>query len=105
MQEKSEGVIETLYKMIALAPGVILGLSAKLSKLNRDRKLNLREGIYHATVALSSASVIYFVLKHYHYESWAWPAGVICGRYGDEMIIFIWRWTKITVQTFLKTIK
>jgi len=96
---------ETLGKLSILVPGVVLGLSVKLSKLNKDNKLTWGNGIYHSCVALGTAYVMYYILNYVGYKDLAPPAAFVCSRFGDELLIFLWKWVITTLQTFLKQTK
>lgn len=105
MQEANEDIRDLLYKMAVYIPGVILGLSAKLSRLNRERKLTWREGIFQTAVAFSSAWVIWFALEYLGYQKLSAPAAVVCGRFGDEIMIWVWKYTKLMISSTLKSFK
>lgn len=110
MQELPEGWRETAYKLIIFIPGVILGLSAKLAKINRDTGLTWKEFTYQALLAFSSAWLLWFILTLLGYDdNIKYPAAVVCGRWGDELMKFIWRLVrnaaKDAITSLLKNIK
>jgi hypothetical protein len=104
MQENQE-IRDLIYKLAIYIPGVILGLAAKLSRINRDKKLTIREAIFQTAVAFSTAWIVWFILQYFGYQKLAAPAAVICGRFGDEIMIFIWKYIKISIANVLKSIK
>lgn len=102
MQPENEQLRELLLKAIVFVPGVVLGLVAKLSKINREKKLTVKETIYQTSVALSSAWIVYAVLQKYGLYDWSAPASVICGRFGDELLVWLWRMGKNLIQASIK---
>lgn len=103
MQEKTEGLAELLYKLIIYVPGIILGLSAKLTRINRDGKLTWREGIFQTSVAFSAAYIILSVLEYKGVNmKIACAAAVVCGRFGDEILIWVWKYIKLMAQSIQK---
>lgn len=102
MQEQPEQFKELVSKLVLLIPGIVIGIATKLSKLNKDRKLTWRDGIYYTCVAFSTGIVVYFILINTGNVKWTLPAMLICGRFGDEILVFIWRWIKAAIQTLLK---
>lgn len=105
MQEGTNELKELLYKAAIFIPGVVLGLSAKLSKLNRSKRLTIREAIFQTTVAYSTACIVYFILKATNRQEWTVPAMVICGRFGDEIMMWIWKYLRISIEVFLNSLK
>lgn len=105
MQEPTESVREWLAKVLLLLPGIVIGLSAKLSKINRDRKLTFAVGFFEASTAFMAVYVTYHALTITGNEKYILPAACICARYGDEIVRFIWIWTSNTITTILKSIK
>jgi len=101
MQEGSE-LKELIYKLAIYVPGVILGLSAKLSKLNKARKITWAEAIFQTAVALCTAWIAWFLLDYSGYEKLRAPAAVVCGRFGDEIMIWIWGYLKMSANTIFK---
>lgn len=104
MQENQE-LKDVIYKLAIYVPGVILGLTAKLSRINRDKKLTIREAIFQTAVAFSTAWIVWFILQYAGYEKLAAPAAVVCGRFGDEIMIWIWKYIRNSIENILKSIK
>lgn len=105
MQEGKEEFTELIYKIAIYIPGVILGLVAKLSRINRSKKLTVREAIYQTALAFSTAWVVWFLFEYWGYQKLSAPAAVVCGRFGDEIMIFIWKYIKMSIDNFTKLIK
>ncbi len=105
MQEAHDELRQLIYKLLIYVPGVILGLSAKLSKINKSRKLTWKEAIYQTALAFSTAWFVWFTLEYTGHNNWAAPAAVICGRFGDEILVFIWRYIKSSLENINKLIK
>lgn len=105
MQEGHEEFKEVIYKLAIYVPGVILGLAAKLSRINRGRKLTAKEAFFQTAVAFSTAWIVWFLLEYLGYQRLSAPAAVVCGRFGDEIMIFIWKYIKLSVENLLKSIK
>lgn len=105
MQEGHEEFKELIYKLAIYVPGVILGLAAKLSRINRGKKLTVREALFQTAVAFSTAWVVWFLLEYFGYQRLSAPAAVVCGRFGDEIMIFIWKYIKLSIENVVKSIK
>lgn len=105
MQEGNEEFKELIYKLAIYVPGVILGLAAKLSRINRGKKLTVKEALFQTAVAFSTAWVVWFMLEYFGYQRLSAPAAVVCGRFGDEIMIFIWKYIKLSIENILKSIK
>lgn len=105
MQEGQNEFKELIYKAAIFFPGVVLGLSAKLSKLNRNKKLTIREAIFQTAVAFSTAYVVWFILNILGLDEWKAPAMVLCGRFGDEIMIWLWKYARISIEVFLNSLK
>jgi hypothetical protein len=105
MQENHEELKELIYKIAVYVPGVILGLAAKLSRINRGKRLTVKEALFQTTVAFSTAWVVWFLLEYFGYQKLSAPAAVVCGRFGDEMMIFIWKYIKLSAQNALISIE
>ncbi len=102
MQEQPEQFKELISKFVALIPGIFIGVATKLSKLNKDKALTLRAAIYYTLVAFSTGIVVYYILIHFGYSAWVVPAMLLCGRFGDEVLAFLWKWIKASIQTIVK---
>lgn len=105
MQEGNEEFKELIYKLGIYVPGVILGLAAKLSRINRGKKLTVKEALFQTAVAFSTAWVVWFMLEYFGYQRLSAPAAVVCGRFGDEIMIFIWKYIKLSIENVVKSIK
>ena len=105
MQEGHEEFKELIYKLAIYVPGVILGLAAKLSRINRGKKLTVREALFQTAVAFSTAWIVWFLLEYFGYQRLSAPAAVVCGRFGDEIMIFIWKYIKLSIENVVKSIK
>lgn len=105
MQEGNEEFKELIYKLAIYVPGVILGLAAKLSRINRGKKLTVKEALFQTAVAFSTAWVVWFMLEYFGYQRLSAPAAVVCGRFGDEIMIFIWKYIKLSIENVVKSIK
>ena len=105
MQENHEELRELIYKMEVYVPGVILGLAAKLSRINRGKKLTVKEALFQTTVAFSTAWIVWFMLEYFGYQKLSAPAAVVCGRFGDEIMIFIWKYIRLSIENVLKSIR
>ena len=105
MQEGHEEFKELIYKLAIYVPGVILGLAAKLIRINRGKKLTVREALFQTAVAFSTAWIVWFLLEYFGYQRLSAPAAVVCGRFGDEIMIFIWKYIKLSIENVVKSIK
>lgn len=104
MAQIEEGFKDLIYKLAIYVPGVIIGLSAKLSKINRSKKLTWKEAIFQTSVAFSAAWIAWFLLDP-HYPHLSAPASVVCGRFGDEIVMWVWNFIKKMGRTALEQIK
>lgn len=110
MQEHHEDFKELIYKLAFFFPGVILGLAAKLSRINKAGKLTLKELILQTCIAFSTAWAAYFILEYLGAnEKLCAAASVLCGRFGDEIMLFLWKYAKMSmlgsIDNFKKLLK
>lgn len=105
MQEGTDEFKELIYKIAIYVPGVIIGLAAKLSRINRSKKLTMKEALFQTAVAFSTAWVVWFLLEYWGFTKLSAPAAVICGRFGDEIMIFIWGYIRLSIKNLLKSIE
>ena len=89
--EISEEIKNFLLKMSGYAIGVLAGLAAKLVDVSKKRKLTTKEFITHSLIAFACAILVWNVLSYYERLEVANVVSVIVGRYGDLIIIALWR--------------
>lgn len=77
-------------KILLYMAGVTLGLGAKLAQINKDSQLTWKEVIYHSMVAFACAWCMWYGFKTIGKPELATWAAVICGRFGDSMLMSIW---------------
>lgn len=89
-----------LIKLAVYTLGVTLGLAAKLSIINQQKKLTLGVAIMHALMAFSAAWITWFVMSHYNAEDWLKNgSAIIVGRYGDYILIAAWKAFRQMINT------
>ncbi len=94
-----------IIKILVYAIGVSIGLAAKLSIINQQKKLTLSVAFMHMFIALSAAWLSWFVLDYYHAQDWLKNGtAVIVGRYGDYILIAGWKAFKLMVNSKDKVI-
>lgn len=103
MQENANDLKELIYKALIFVPGIIIGLSAKLSKLNRDQKLNWPEALFQTAMAISTAYIAWYILDITGHSKLKAPAMVVCGRFGDEIMLWLWRYIRLTLNSIIKS--
>lgn len=62
----------------------------------------MAEAIYRTCVALMTAWIAWFVFEIRGWGQWAPAAAAICGRFGDEILIWIWKIIVIAVENIIK---
>lgn len=81
--------------------GILLGLGAKLVVVNKQRRLTMRDFIYHSCIAFAAAWLVWQALDHYGQTALANLVSVIVGRFGDVILIASYN----VVVDFLKALK
>lgn len=95
--KESENII---IKMLVYSIGVSIGLAAKLSIINQQKRLTLSIAFMHTFIALSAAWLSWFMLDYYHAQDWLKNGiAVIVGRYGDYILIAGWKAFKLMVNS------
>jgi len=97
--ENPEEVKSFLIKVGIYAAGIIAGLAVKLVDVSRKRKLTLKEFVAHSVIAFAGAILVWHVLSYYGKLDIANVVSVIVGRYGDLIIVALWRKIKDLINT------
>lgn len=85
----------TLIKLALYLLGVSIGLGAKLATINKERDLKMKEAIAHTFVAFATAFVVWFICYYNLKEpNYAIMCAVLCGRFGDAILIMVWKLMK-----------
>ena len=94
-----------IVKLAIYAGGVGIGLAAKLAMIREDRKLTVWEIAAHSLTAFACAWIVWNVMNHYNAQDWAKNGvSVIVGRYGDYILLAIWKAFKSTINSKNKDI-
>lgn len=83
--------------------GILLGLGVKLAKMHKEKPLTKLEFILHSIVAFACAWLVWNLLEHYNRLWMANIASVIVGRYGDQILLLIWKGVKNLIVSFIKS--
>lgn len=103
MAEATEETGKLVIKIGVYVVGTLIGLAAKLATINYERGLSMKAIIYHTAVAFACAWLVWFLLSHYGQENLAMPAAVVVGRFGDVLLMQIWRAIKKGISTIIST--
>lgn len=87
-------------KLLGYVGGVLLGLAVKIAILHKEKPLTLREFITHSLIAFACAYLCWSVMTHYGIVEWANIVSVIVGRYGDLILIMIWKQVQDAIKNF-----
>lgn len=79
----------SFHKSAVFIFSLLIGLGAKLATINRRKALTMKEVIFHSAVAFASAWFMWWLLHYLGKQEYATPCAVICGRWGDAVIISI----------------
>ena len=79
------------WKVIIYFIGLVLGIASKLATLNEQKSLSWSKTFLHASVAFAAAWAMWFFLEARGMSNIAPVASVIIGRYGDNMLLAIWK--------------
>ena len=82
--------------------GTLLGLGTKLAIINQQRQLTIKDFILHSFVAFACAWLVWAILAHYDHIDLANIASVIVGRYGDQILLLVWKAIKTVIVSFTK---
>lgn len=77
-------------KILIYMSGVIIGLGAKLAMINNESRLTWKQVIYHSMVAFACAWCMWYAFQSIGRPDLATWAAVICGRFGDNVLMVIW---------------
>jgi len=80
-----------LWKVGIYAIGLVLGITAKLATLADQKQLSWGKAWIHGTIALSSGWCCWWLLESKGMTEIAPVAGAVIGRYGDHMLLAIWK--------------
>lgn len=87
-------------KITIYIAGALLGLASKLANLHKQKNMSKREFIARAFTAFACSWAVWQTLEYYNNLKVAAMLSVFVGRYGDEVIILIWKQLKETVNKF-----
>lgn len=88
-----------LIKLGIYIAGVTIGLLSKLAIMRNERKITVWEAVMHSLTAFACAWIVWNLMNHYHAEDWAKNGvSVIVGRYGDYILLAIWKAFKIAIN-------
>lgn len=106
--EKMDNQNETAHFLVKFGVyigSVAFGLAARLFTINNQRKLQWKEVLMHTAVAFACAWLIWNLMDHYKAEEWAKNSvAVIVGRFGDAVLMAIWKYFKMLVNSDNKNI-
>lgn len=89
-------------KAIIYVCGIILGLMAKLAIMSKEKPLTMKDFFIHGSIALACAWLVWAILEHYGYLDMANVMSVIVGRYGDYILMAIWKSIKNSMNNSFK---
>lgn len=89
-----------LVKVFGYAGGVLLGLGVKIALLHKENPLTMKDFIIHALIAFACAWLCWAIMMHYGLIEWANIVSVIVGRYGDLILIMIWKQVQNAIKNF-----
>lgn len=101
MPDNSTEAQSLLVKVVVYVLGVSLGLAAKLAVIHKERMLTWKDIILHTAIAFAAAWLTWFALQQYHLDGWANVSAVIVGRFGDSILIMIWKGIKKALNSFI----
>jgi len=85
-----------LTKLIVYIVGVTLGVGAKLAIMHKEKSITWKDVIVNSVVAFAAAYLTWQVLYTAGYPQMANVCSVICGRFADDTLKFVW---KIVIKT------
>jgi len=91
-----------VVKGVIYVCGILLGLMAKLAYISKEKPLTMKDFFIHGTVAFACAWCVWALLEHYGYLDYANISSVIVGRYGDYILMAIWKAIKNAIETSTK---
>lgn len=100
--DNNEEYQSILYKIILYVAGIVLGLTAKLALINKEKTLTVKDFILHSSVAFACAWCVWAILAHYDQLEYANVISVIVGRYGDYVLYAIWKGIKNIINDKIK---
>lgn len=89
MQQIEEGFKEIWLKLAIFIPGVLVGLLLRISTMGKEKRLTWWNFLFRTSSALFSAWILWFFLEWKGWGHWAPIAAPFCGRFGDEIILFV----------------
>ena len=91
-----------LYKVGLYVVGIVLGLSAKLALINKEKPLTVKDFVLHSSIAFACAWCVWAIMAHYDQLDYANVVSVIVGRYGDYVLYAIWKGIKNIINDKIK---
>lgn len=86
-----------IVKVLTYTAGVVIGVAAKLATINMEKKLTWKEFMFHTTLAMGCAWVVYFAFHRIGQDDVAIIASVIVGRFGDSLLLAIAKGIRRTI--------
>lgn len=102
MEDPQEEVKATIVKIALYVGGTILGLAAKLAAVNKLGKLTWKQSAYHSLVAFACSFFVWHLLKYNDKLEIANIASVIVGRFGDLILVAVWKGIKDLITKKIK---
>lgn len=94
-----------LVKIGVYIIGVTVGLMSKLAVMHNEKPLTFTITVAHTLTAFTCAWAVWFAMDYYHAQDWFKNGiSVIVGRYGDYILIALWRTIKGLINSKTKDV-
>ncbi len=94
-----------IVKLFVYVTGVTIGLMSKLAVMHNEKPLTFTLTVMHSLTAFTCAWAVWFAMDYYHAQDWFKNGiSVIVGRYGDYILIAIWKSIKGLINSKSKDI-
>lgn len=94
MADNNHGFDGNGIKLLIYAIGVAAGVGAKLAMMHSKKPISIKDIVINAAVAFAAAFAVYSWLSYAGKQDLAAPISVICGRYGDDVLRYMFQLSK-----------
>ena len=100
----SEETSEILKYLIMLG-SIFLGLGARIAGVWREKKMDFKTIAIETMIAIPAGMLVYEILKYTGHERMAPIAGIVTGKFAQDVFSLIWKIVKSFIKSSAEEIK
>lgn len=94
-----------LLKYAAMTGSILLGLTAKVAMVWKERKLDIKTFATEAMIAIPAGMLVFEILRYTGHENAAAICGIATGRFAQDIFNLVWKIIKQFIKTSAEEIK